>query len=159
MPRERFVAKFAVPDRGQVRGDMEHRLPHDPTAPARARRLADDLVRDRLPPARASEFQLMVSEMVSNAVCHGLPQEDGRIGLRLEVEDQVLRAVVLDAAPVFTWDPPTEPPALDQATDDLHFGMFVVDRLSDRWGLSVGGQKAVWVEVDANQTSGSRCGA
>jgi len=124
---------------------MEHRLPHAPTALAKARRLADDLVRDRLPPAHASEFRLIVLEMVSNAVRYGLPQDDGQIGLRLEVEGQVLRAVVLDATPLFTYEPQTEPLALDEAADDLHVGMFVVDRLSDRWGLSsVGRRRSGW---------------
>ena len=30
-----------------------------------------------------------------------------------------------------------------------HFGLRFVDRIADRWGLSLDGKTAVWLEVDA----------
>lgn len=41
-------------------------------------------------------------EVVGNAVRHGEPEEDGRIGMSLEVDELVTRAVVADAGPAFT---------------------------------------------------------
>lgn len=32
-----------------------------------------------------------------------------------------------------------------------HFGLLFVDRLADRWGLSLDGKTAVWLEVDTPQ--------
>jgi len=108
-----------------------------------ARRLAEDLVHGRLPPERVAEFVVLVSEIVSNAVRHGQPEDDGGIGLRLEVEDQgVMRAVVSDGAPAFVYSRKSATVGAD------HLGLFLVETLADRWGLSFGGRKAVWFEVD-----------
>jgi anti-sigma regulatory factor (Ser/Thr protein kinase) len=98
-------------------------------------------VRERLDPDRLDEFLVMVSETVSNAVRHGKPEDDGKIGFRLELDDPVIRAVVTDGAPSFTH--PT------QALGTNHLGLFIVERLAHRWGRSLGGKKAIWFEVDA----------
>ena len=85
----------------------------------------------------------MVSETVSNAVRHGKPESDGRIGLRLEADNGVLRVAVTDGGPTFRLG------RVDlDAVGRSHHGLFIVDKLSDRWGLSLDGKKAVWFEVD-----------
>ena len=125
---------------------MEHRLPHSTTAARRARRLADDFIREHGGDARVTEFLVMVSEVVANAVRYGEPEADGQIGLRLEAEGQTLRAVVTDAGPEFTF----ERGVLD--TSELgHLGLSLVDGLADRWGLSLDGKKAVWFEIDVSE--------
>jgi anti-sigma regulatory factor (Ser/Thr protein kinase) len=125
---------------------MEHRLPHSTTAARRARRLADDFIRHHGGDARVTEFLVMVSEVVANAVRYGEPEADGRIGLRLEAEGQTLRAVVTDAGPEFTF----ERGVLDPS-ELGHLGLLLVDGLADRWGLSLDGKKAVWFEVDVSE--------
>jgi anti-sigma regulatory factor (Ser/Thr protein kinase) len=80
----------------------------------------------------------MVSEAVSNAGRHGKPEDDGRIGLRLEADNGVLRAAAMDGAPEFHFT----------ADGRSHYGLFIVDDLADRLGLSLDGKKAVWFEVD-----------
>jgi anti-sigma regulatory factor (Ser/Thr protein kinase) len=102
---------------------------------------AADLVRGRLPPKRAAEFVVMVSEIVSNAVRHGQPEDDGQIGFRLEVDDPVIRAVVSDGAPQFSY--PTG------VVGTSHLGLYIVDMLADRWGLELDGKKAIWFEVES----------
>ena len=124
---------------------MEHRLPHSTTAARRARRLADDFIRDHGGDARVAEFLVMVSEVVANAVRYGEPEADGRIGLRLEAEGRTVRAVVTDAGPEFTF----ERGVLDPS-ELGHLGLSLVDGLADRWGLSLDGKKAVWFEVDVS---------
>ena len=123
---------------------MERRLPHDPTAPEMARKLAADFVSELLSPVRSDEIVLMVSEVVGNAVRHGEPEADGLIGLRLQADDSVIRVVVVDGAPGFAFDRL----ALEGRDGLPHYGLAVVDKLADRWGLSLDGQKAVWFEVD-----------
>ena len=122
---------------------MEHRLPFSMSAAGEARRLSRDFLHSRLDEARTTDFLMMVSETVGNAVCHGRPELDGCIGLRLDADANVLRAAVSDAAPEFEF----EPKILDRANLN-HFGLQLVDGLADRWGLTLEGKKAVWFEVD-----------
>jgi serine/threonine-protein kinase RsbW len=121
---------------------MEHRLPYAPSAPSLARSLAREAAGDRLDPDRIDEFVAMVSEIVTNAVRHGRPEDDGRIGLRLEEENGIVRVAVTDGGPAFN----LEREAL--AVRGSHHGLFILDGLADRWGLSLDGKKAVWFEVD-----------
>jgi serine/threonine-protein kinase RsbW len=130
---------------------MEHRLAHAASSLAEARHIAADLVADRLSPSRANEFFLMVSEVVGNAVRHGEPESDGRIGFRLEDEDKLLRAVVTDSAPEFTFDQYTF-----EGDNHDHMGLLMVDTLANRWGLSLDGKKAVWFEVDVEPPADQR---
>ncbi|HJU58070.1 MAG TPA: ATP-binding protein [Actinomycetota bacterium] len=124
---------------------MEHRLPYSTTAAGEARALTRGFLPAGLDDAREIEFLVMVSEIVGNAVRHGEPEADGRIGLRLESEETVVRAVVTDSAPEFTFDRKT----FEKANLD-HMGLLMVDGLADRWGLSLDGKKAVWFEVDVD---------
>ena len=89
------------------------------------------------------ELVLMVSEVVSNAVRHGSPEADGSIGLRLEGDQDALRVVVTDGGEDFAFDVGS----VEDSTN-RHFGLLLVDRLADRWGLSLDGKTAVWLEVD-----------
>ena len=45
-----------------------------------------------------------------------------------------------------------DPGSVEDARNE-HFGLLLVDELADRWGLSLDGMTAVWLEVDAPQTS------
>ena len=137
---------------GQVeRGNavsVEHRLPHTELAPHMARRLARDYVSGRLMPEQADDFIFMACEIVSNAVRYGEPEEDGRIGLRLEAEGPVVRAVVSDAGPMFGYSEKIA------TSGESHLGLFLVGRLADRWGSELDGRKAVWFEMDSGARTG-----
>jgi two-component sensor histidine kinase len=86
----------------------------------------------------------MLSEIVSNAVRHGEPEDDGRIGLRLEAEGRLVRGVVSEGGSTFGY-------AEKIATAGAgHLGLLYVGRLAEqRWGRELDGRKAVWFEVDA----------
>jgi anti-sigma regulatory factor (Ser/Thr protein kinase) len=86
----------------------------------------------------------MVSELLANAIRHAPPDADGCVGLRLEQEQNVLRATVVDGGLGFSFDHAT----LDPGHADPHLGLFIVDTLADRWGVSPGDTNAVWFEVD-----------
>ena len=104
------------------------------------------VTKTRLSDVKLVELVLMVSEVVSNAVRHGSPEADGNIGLRLEGDEDALRVVVTDGGEDFAFDPGSV-----EGPRTGHFGLLFVDRLADRWGLSLDGKTAVWLEVDAPQ--------
>jgi two-component sensor histidine kinase len=103
--------------------------------------MASDAVADRLRPNERDKFMLMVSELVSNAIRHAPPGPDGRIVLKLDVDDVAARAVVLDGGRRFDFEHATFDPSTP------HFGLTLVDQLASRWGLALEGEKAVWFEL------------
>lgn len=127
---------------------MEHRLPYDVASAGSARRLVGDFAEARLSGLRRDELILMASEVVTNAVRHGEPEPDGSIGLRLEEDQDALRVVVTDGGEGFTFDPDS----VEDANREEHFGLLLLDWLADRWGLSVDGKSAIWLEVDTSQS-------
>jgi two-component sensor histidine kinase len=110
-----------------------------------ARSMASDAVADSLQPTERDDFLLMVSEMVSelvsNAIRHAPPEPDGRIVLKLDVDNGTARAAVIDGGRRFDFEQATFDPKTP------HFGLMLVDQLANRWGLSLEGEKAVWFEI------------
>ena len=80
--------------------------------------------------------------------------QDRRVGRQIEAvvpvgieylrdESDVLRIVVEDGGKRFRFEPAT----FDNQIGERHLGLQLVDRLSDGWGLSLDGKKAVWFEI------------
>jgi len=118
----------------------EWRLPVDRNAPGTARGLIRETV--GVPTDRLDELLLLVNEIVTNAVVHGSPEPDGQIGLRLERDARTVRIVATDGGHHF------EPELASPRSDWPHFGLYLLDELADRWGVSIDGKKAVWFEID-----------
>jgi anti-sigma regulatory factor (Ser/Thr protein kinase) len=118
----------------------EWRLRFDKTAPRTARELIRETV--GVPTDRLDELLLLVNEMVTNAVVHGSPEPDGQIGLRLEHDARTVRIIATDGGHHF------EPELAVPAWDRPHFGLYLIDEIADRWGVSIDGKKAVWFEID-----------
>ncbi|MGH2635855.1 MAG: ATP-binding protein [Actinomycetota bacterium] len=132
-----------VTDRGeQPERHTELRLPHASTAGAEARREVGRRLRGVLSLERLADATLLTDELVTNAIRHARPEPDGSVGLRIEVARDCVRIAVTDGSPRFEW--------ATRAAPDLAggFGLLLVDRVSDRWGLSLDGKKAVWFEID-----------
>ncbi|MGW1795693.1 SpoIIE family protein phosphatase [Streptomyces sp. NPDC001984] len=90
--------------------------------------------------------KLIVSELVTNAIRHGT----GQIGLRL-IRHQVLTCEVSDT------DAFAPRPCRARTTDENGRGLFLVTKLSRRWGSrSISGGKVVWAEQDLPYVSGPR---
>jgi anti-sigma regulatory factor (Ser/Thr protein kinase) len=113
-------------------------IPKDMRAPATARDAVRDL--DALDPDVADDTLLLVSELVTNGVKYG-----GAGPLRLEIDASGPRRLcgeVIDQGSGFvprTRDrPDTEPGG---------WGLHLVDRLTDRWGVREGSTH-VWFEID-----------
>jgi anti-sigma regulatory factor (Ser/Thr protein kinase) len=117
---------------------MRTTLPSDQAAPARARHLADSYLQDLgVDPQVRRSVQLMVSELVTNAVQHGGPPI--RFTIRAHAEHLVVE--VKDCGP---------PLPQDLAPRDVARGrgLFIVEQLSSHWGERSHSQgKTVWCDV------------
>ncbi|MFF1922096.1 SpoIIE family protein phosphatase [Streptomyces sp. NPDC058221] len=120
-------------------GDVaEWQLALDPREVARARRLVRGKLLDWELPDAVEAAELMVSELVTNAVQHGRTHH---IGLRL-VRTGALLCEVIDDDPA--------PAALLDATaqDESGRGLVVVSSLAREWGTSTTARgKTVWFEL------------
>lgn len=110
-----------------------------PSGPAAARRAFAGLPGVDEPVRRRAA--LLLSELVANAVIHGGVGADGRIGVSVSHAAGALRVEVADPGAGFSHDGPA--PARDGG-----FGLVLVERLADRWGIDRGGGRTrVWFEL------------
>ena len=126
---------------------VDYRLPHDPASAATARTDVTEELSSVLDPSRVHDSQLMVTELVSNAVRHAPPGPDGNVVLEIEREPAVVRIVVRDGGTHI------DPNDLTFDTVGGHFGLRVIDTLSDEWGFSIDGDKGVSFEMRVDPAS------
>jgi anti-sigma regulatory factor (Ser/Thr protein kinase) len=103
----------------------------------REARAAVAALANRLGPARTEDARLLLTELASNAVKHG----QGSIFLSVEIDDGRARFSVCD-------DGHAEPHVRAHAGPDGGWGLRIVDRLADRWGVARPGT-VVWFELAA----------
>lgn len=121
-------------------------LPRSPRAPGRARALLREQATEwgiGAQPAEAAE--LLLSELVTNAVRHSRAPQGRDIGIRIARYDGVLRVEVADAGPAVKLTP-----QVVADTDERGRGLSIVAALAARWGQCPrrhGIGKAVWAEV------------
>src|SRR3954466_8211329 len=94
------------------------------------------------------DASLCVSELVTNAVLHSEIGPDDELRLDVSIDDDgCLRVTVTDNGHGF--DPPTP-----DAGDESGWGLFIVDRLSHRWGVERRGGTCVWFEIGTQEARG-----
>ena len=134
---------------GTWRGDLEWQsqsdLPGDETAPFAARRAAEEALAGTLDGDRLAAIDLLVTELVSNAVRHGRPLPDGSLGLHIGLDSGCVRVEVSDDGPGFT---PGQPSPYGEGG----YGLFLVDELAVRWGVSTARGTCVWFELAREAT-------
>ncbi|HEV2813844.1 MAG TPA: ATP-binding protein [Solirubrobacteraceae bacterium] len=111
-----------------------------PAAIGRARRDVEDALGVAEVDGRTSgDLMLLVSELVTNAVRHARTDS---FEVRLEVKPDCLRLEVHDDGGGF--DPRIAP------SDDGSggYGLYIVDRLADRWGVERDDGGLIWLELD-----------
>ena len=114
-------------------------LPLDVTAASSARRFSRELLQCYGLHDLADCVQLLVSELVANALKHAEPP----MMIRLACDDQVVRVEVDDGSPF--WPVIITP----NIYDEQGRGLRIVDGMASRWGVErqpVG--KTVWFELD-----------
>jgi anti-sigma regulatory factor (Ser/Thr protein kinase) len=127
-----------------VTPDLVTMLPMSTDAPSLARELTRHARCLEHKAAISDVAQLLVSELVTNALKHGLPPIELRIRCR---DDSILEVGVSDASPTPPMTKLTEDPEAEHGR-----GITLVDVLSDSWGVSPSeAGKRVWfrLSVDA----------
>ena len=117
-------------------------LARDPDSAAEARRALGE-VSDHLTPRRLEDAQLLVSELVTNAIRHAGLEEADTIKLVVETGDRALRIEVCDTGPGFELTEPAPDP-----TRPSGWGLYLVRELSDRWGVERTDVSIVWFVLD-----------
>jgi anti-sigma regulatory factor (Ser/Thr protein kinase) len=99
-------------------------------------------VTEHLHHATLEDLNLLVSELVTNSIRHA--GELSSVRLDISVNEERVRVNVCDAGRGF--EPAARPmPAADAASG---WGLYLVDRLSDRWGVVQEKDTTVWFEMD-----------
>ncbi len=115
------------------------RLNGGPEAGAHARRALSRLRSDVDPPLMET-LRLLVTELVSNSVRHA---QSDTVVLRVVVGRAAVLTEVTDEGPGF--DPAQTGPS---GSKDSGWGLFLVERLSHRWGVAQDGDATrVWFEL------------
>ncbi|OKI67793.1 hypothetical protein AMK15_07095 [Streptomyces sp. MJM1172] len=121
-------------------------LSRGPHAPARARALLRAQFTEWDIGAEPTDSaELLLSELVTNAVRHARAPHGRGIGVRLARYDGVLRVEVADAGPLVKLTPQVVADGDEQGR-----GLAIVAALAERWGQCPrrnGVGKAVWAEV------------
>jgi anti-sigma regulatory factor (Ser/Thr protein kinase) len=127
---------------GHQRSSKLHRLlgrsfRADRQAPGAARNALRAL-NGSLDPQLADDIRLLVSELVTNSLRH-----TGSAEIELEVwrSDQLVRVAVYDRGAGFDVAGSPTP------GDASGWGLFMVDRLADRWGVETDDGTRVWFEL------------
>jgi anti-sigma regulatory factor (Ser/Thr protein kinase) len=120
----------------------EVELTRDPDSAAEARRALGE-VSDHLTPRRLEDAQLLVSELVTNAIRHAGLDDDDVIRLVVVTTERALRIEVCDPGPGFDVAEPEPDPARPSG-----WGLYLVRELSDRWGVERNTETRVWFELD-----------
>ena len=119
---------------------LECQLAPDPTAIAEARRLVRDSLAGIPDSGRIGEVELVVSELVTNAVRHGPGKP---IVLRLVVDGGTVAGEIEDQG-----DGTVEIRQQDVGTIVGGLGLPIVDQLTSEWGVYPGSTH-VWFRFDA----------
>jgi len=126
-------------------GAMEHRATFElvPEAASQARAVVNHELGPSVPGKVLQDATLLVSELVTNAVRHAPHAGTPEVELRLKVEPERVRVVVSDPGGGFDASP-----RLPTASESSGWGLYLVDRIADRWGVITKDRNEVWFEID-----------
>ena len=117
-----------------------------PAAPASATTARCEVTR-RLSPKVAvralEDVRLLLTELVTNALRHSKASAGDEIGVKAEVRDGTVRLEVSDPGN----DGPVTP--REPGSNGGGYGLFLVERLTDQWGVDSRDRTTVWAELSA----------
>jgi anti-sigma regulatory factor (Ser/Thr protein kinase) len=117
-------------------GTLDLTLPAEPRSVAEARTRVCEAIAPEFARSDVDTLRLLVSEVVTNAVRHGGSTRPVELRATWNAE---VRVEVSDQGEGFT--PVPRQGALDEPGG---FGLFLVGRLADRWGVETEGGTTVW---------------
>lgn len=122
---------------------VRRRFPVSPEAASLARQAVDEIGGDPPPsPALLDDLRLLVSEVVTNAIRHAGGSEDDEIELVARIGNGRVRVDVTDPGAGFTYAGPS-----GTLETEGGWGLYLVDRLADRWGIDDEPTTRVWFEL------------
>ena len=122
--------------------EVQVRLPGDPDAVPLARRAIQEL-EPGLERALVANLRLLVSELVTNSIRYAHSPDSATVELHATVFADRVRVEVSDHGPGF------EPrPRTPDAESRSGWGLYLVDQLSDRWGVTRADGAGAWFEID-----------
>jgi anti-sigma regulatory factor (Ser/Thr protein kinase) len=98
---------------------------------------------ERLDDAQLETVRLLVTELITNSVKHGRTGDEP-VRVTVTVDAARVRVEVKDGGPGF--EPPPPPSSRSDSTSG--WGLYLVARIADRWGVETGAEKSVWFELD-----------
>ena len=115
---------------------------------ARCARLAvREELKDALPRRKLADVELIVSELATNSVRHAGCDDADELSMEAHVQPDRVRVRLFDPGEGFEVHTP-EPPARGSAGG---YGLVLLDRLSDRWGVQRENGFSVWFEVQRDR--------
>jgi anti-sigma regulatory factor (Ser/Thr protein kinase) len=117
------------------------------SAPGEARHIVAECLGEILAAAQIETVRLLVSEVTTNCVQHAHAGATERIDLVVSQRRGAVRVEVSTKGAPFEYAPSDETPA--DPTEERGRGLFIVDALSQRWGVAPNEPNRVWFEVDA----------
>ena len=130
---------------GTATAEMEKqtfRVAPEPHSVPRARERVIALAEPFVAAARIGDLRLVISEVITNAVRHG---GEGEMVVAVTPKRGYLCVQVTDTGDGFA----PRPRAFEPDDDDGGFGLFLVERLTRRWGLTRENRNTrVWFEFD-----------
>lgn len=114
-----------------------------PEAVGLARSAVAEFLTGSVTEERLFDLQLLVSEVVTNAVRHGGARHDEHVDLRIALMADQVRLEVRDPGPGFH----EITPVLPETDRGGGYGLYLVDLYSDEWGVSGAEGTCVWFEV------------
>ncbi|HYZ12495.1 MAG TPA: ATP-binding protein [Actinomycetota bacterium] len=124
-------------------------LPRDLGTPAQGRRLLESAL-ESFPESVLADAQLLLTEVLSNAILHGSAGAGARIDVSVEADESIVRVTVTDPSPQF-------PRPAIHAPDPLAasgWGLYLLERLATQWGVedAPDGGSAVWFELRVSRS-------
>lgn len=123
-------------------------IPADATGPSTARRLLDEACGSVSGKVRG-RARLAVSELVTNAIIHGKTERS--VDLTIHCSERLLRIEVVGGAPGFQPSRQRVPSTQRRSG----WGLDIVERVTDRFGVRSGAAAHVWFEIDRPYDAGS----
>jgi serine/threonine-protein kinase RsbW len=134
-----MAAQVETPERPK----QTRKLEPMPTAVSEARRWVGIVADGLLEGDQADNLRLVISEVVTNALQHGAPGE--QIELAVTAKPQFLCVQVTDDGPGLV----PRPSALGNEDGVGGFGLYFVEQLTRRWGVTRENRRTrVWFELD-----------
>jgi anti-sigma regulatory factor (Ser/Thr protein kinase) len=122
--------------------ELSVRFARGPTA-ASAARNALAALEERLETSILDDIRLLVSELVTNAIRHADAAAGGQVGVDVSISGPRVHVEVADPGAGFD---PT--PRAEEMTKPGGWGLYLVDRIADRWGVVTNQMNRVWFELD-----------